>query len=98
MIQVNSKITLAKSSFVNLDEAILCELSLNDYIFDIMVVYNKPRTNKLNFVEKLDDVSEGLAVIILVLSVEISTSIFCKKTNSAIYIAIHLSVMVLNAA
>ena len=58
MIQVKENCTLLKEYDDDFEESITAEIALGKYKFKICVIYNKPRTNKMEFIKCLDDYLE----------------------------------------
>ena len=54
MIQIRNAIDLMKNFHTPFDEALSVEIGENGDIIKIIVIYNPPRTNKMEFIEKLD--------------------------------------------
>ncbi len=54
VLQVKNNCTLVKDFPNDLEKALSSEISKNGYLFRVLVVYNKPRAEKLQFVETLD--------------------------------------------
>ena len=58
MIQVKENCFLLKEYYDDFDESITAEIDLGKYKFKICVIYNKPRTNKMEFIKSPDDYLE----------------------------------------
>ena len=54
MIQIQDSISLLETHSTDMYETLLVSLQYKKYRFKLATVYNPPRTNKMNFVEKLD--------------------------------------------
>ena len=59
MIQVNESATINKTLQTPFEEAICVEVNSQSYTFKTLVIYNKPRTNKNQFIELLDEYLQG---------------------------------------
>ena len=55
MIQVINSSNQLNKHQVDFDETVLGEIACNNYKFFIAAVYNKPKANKLEFVDALDN-------------------------------------------
>ena len=55
MIQIQDSMSLIETHPTELEETLLVSLQYKKYRFKLATVYNPPRTNKLTFVEKLDN-------------------------------------------
>ena len=53
MIQIRSTCSLVKQNDHSF-EAIFADISANGYTFKLVVIYNKPRSNKMEFLNTLD--------------------------------------------
>ena len=61
MIQVRNDITLLREENIDLPEAVFAKLMKDNYHFNIVVIYNKPRANKIEFVNSLDSFLENIS-------------------------------------
>ena len=59
MIQVHESATIHKTLQTPFEEAICVEINSQSYTFKTLVVYSKPRTNKNQFIELLDEYLQG---------------------------------------
>ena len=55
MIQIQDSMSLLETHSTDMEETLLVSLEYKKYSFKLATVYNPPRTNKLKFVEKLDN-------------------------------------------
>ena len=55
MIQVKNSCNLLNEHKIDFDEAVMAEIACKNYKFFIAVVYNKPKANKLEFIDALDN-------------------------------------------
>ena len=55
MIQVKNSCNLLNEHKIDFDEAVMGEIACKNYKFFIAVVYNKPKANKLEFIDALDN-------------------------------------------
>ena len=55
MIQVRNSCNLLNEHKIDFDEAVMGEIACKNYKFFIAVVYNKPKANKLEFIDALDN-------------------------------------------
>ena len=55
MIQIQDSMSLLETHSTDMEETLLVSLEYKKYSFKSATVYNPPRTNKLKFVEKLDN-------------------------------------------
>ena len=61
MIQVKNDYILMKEISTNLDEALMADVCKGDEMFRILVIYNPPRNNKTEFIEKIDILLESFS-------------------------------------
>ena len=54
-IQIQDSMSLLETHSTEMEETLLVSLQYKKYRFELATVYNPPRTNKLKFVEKLDN-------------------------------------------
>ena len=60
MIQIQDSMTLIETHPTDMEETLLVSLQYRKYRFKLATIYNPPRTNKLKFVENLDNFLNGL--------------------------------------
>ena len=58
MIQVKENCTILRQSRLDFYVAISADIALGRYQFKLVTIYNKPRTNKMDFIEKLNEYLE----------------------------------------
>ena len=62
MIQIRSTCSLVKQNDHSFDEAIFADISAKGYTFKLVVIYNKPRSNKMEFLNTLEDFLENTSI------------------------------------
>ena len=62
MIQIRSTCSLVKQNDHSFDEAIFQDISAKGYTFKLVVIYNKPRSNKIEFLNTLEDFLENTSI------------------------------------
>ena len=61
MLQCNSEFIINKELQNPFDEAVLIEINRKNFIANLMIIYNPPRNNKLQFIDKLDKFLENFS-------------------------------------
>ena len=60
MVQAKENRTIRRQSLLDFDEATSADIALGRYQFKLVTIYNKPRTNKMDFIEKSDEYLEEI--------------------------------------
>ena len=60
-IQVKNDYMLMEEISTNLDEALMADVCKGDEMFRVLVIYNPPRNNKTEFIEKMDILMESFS-------------------------------------